>query len=245
MTDTDTKLYCIGCGPGDPDLLTLKAIDIIKNADVIYAPTAREGKPSFALSIVERFLNKDTEINQLVFPMIKDFDKLKENWKNNAMEITNSIRNGKKTVYLTVGDPSLYSTWIYVYREIINNHKDIKVEIIPGITSIFSFSAEIKTPVGEGEEIIGIIPACYNLDRLKIAAQCCDTMVFLKDGRYFNKVIEILADSGFPEDSDVFIAQEVSTNSEALQKRKLSELLKNPNENNDKYFSIMIAKKKK
>ena len=70
-------------------------------------------------------------------------------------------------------------------------------------------------------------------------------MVFLKDGRYFNKVIEILADSGFPEGSDVFIAQEVSTNSEALQKRKLSELLKTPNENNDKYFSIMIAKKKK
>ena len=175
MTDTDTKLYCIGCGPGDPDLLTLKAINIIKNADAIYTPTAREGKPSFALSIVERFLNKDTEINQLVFPMIKDFDKLKENWKNNAIEITNSIRNGKKTVYLTVGDPSLYSTWIYIYREIINNHKDIKVEIVPGITSIFSFSAEIKTPVGEGEEIIGIIPACYSLDRLKIAAQCCDT----------------------------------------------------------------------
>ena len=110
MADTDTKLYCIGCGPGDPDLLTLKAINIIKDADAIYAPTAREGKPSFALSIVERFLCKDTEINQLVFPMIKDFDKLKKNWKNNAMEITNSIRNGKKTVYLTVGDPSLYST---------------------------------------------------------------------------------------------------------------------------------------
>ncbi|MDQ3971487.1 MAG: SAM-dependent methyltransferase, partial [Thermoproteota archaeon] len=65
------KLYCIGCGPGDPDLLTLKAINIIKNADIIYTPTAREGKPSVALSIVERFLNKETEIQQLVFPMIK------------------------------------------------------------------------------------------------------------------------------------------------------------------------------
>ncbi|HZH38667.1 MAG TPA: precorrin-2 C(20)-methyltransferase [Bacillales bacterium] len=239
------KLYCIGCGPGDPDLLTLKAINIIKNADIIYTPTAREGKPSVALSIVERFLNKDTEIQQLVFPMIKDFNKLKENWKDNTKEITNSIRNGKKAIYLTVGDPSLYSTWIYIYREITNAHKDIEVEVIPGITSIFSFSAEIKTPIGEGEEIIGIIPACYNLDRLKIAAQCCDTLIFLKDGRYFNSVLEILMESGFPGESDIFIAQDVSTNSEALQKKKLSELLSNPNENNDKYFSIMIAKKKK
>ncbi len=239
------KLYCIGCGPGDPDLLTLKAINIIKNADIIYTPTAREGKPSVALSIVERFLNKDTEIQQLVFPMIKDFNKLKENWKDNTKEITDSIRNGKRAIYLTVGDPSLYSTWIYIYREISNAHKDIEVEVIPGITSIFSFSAEIKTPIGEGEEIIGIIPACYNLDRLKTAAQCCDTLIFLKDGRYFNRVLEILMESGFPGESDIFIAQDVSTNSEALQKKKLSELLRNPNENNDKYFSIMIAKKKK
>jgi precorrin-2/cobalt-factor-2 C20-methyltransferase len=239
------KLYCIGCGPGDPDLLTLKAINIIKNADIIYTPTAREGKPSVALSIVERFLNKDTEIQQLVFPMIKDFNKLKENWKDNTNKITDSIRNGKRAVYLTVGDPSLYSTWIYIYREITNAHKDIEVEVIPGITSIFSFSAEIKTPIGEGEEIIGIIPACYNLDRLKTAAQCCDTLIFLKDGRYFNSVLEILMESGFPGESDIFIAQDVSTNSEALQKKKLSELLRNPNENNDKYFSIMIAKKKK
>src|SRR5919107_6080658 len=240
-----SKLYCIGCGPGDPDLLTLKAINLIKNADIIYTPTAREGKPSVALSIVEKFINKGTEIRQLIFPMIKDFSKLRENWKNNALEITNSIRNGKKTVYLTVGDPSLYSTWIYIYKELIDKHKDIDVEIIPGITSIFSFSAEINTPIGEGEEIIGIIPACYNLERLKIAAQCCDTLIFLKDGRYFNNVLEILMESGFPGESDIFIAQDVSTGSEALQKKRLSELLRNPNENNDKYFSIMIAKKKK
>jgi|SRR6185437_840558 len=242
---TIPKLYCIGCGPGDPDLLTLKAINIIKNADVIFTPTAREGKPSVALSIVEKFLEKNTIIHNLVFPMIKDFNNLKENWKNNAREITNSVRDGKNTVYLTVGDPALYSTWIYIYKEIIKEHSDIDVEVVPGITSIFSFSSEIKTPIAEGEEIIGIVPACYNLDRLKIAAQCCDTLVFLKDGRYFNAVIETLMNSGFPGDSDIYIAQDVSINKEPFQKSKLSELSKNPNDNNDKYFSIMIVKKKK
>lgn len=238
-------LHCVGCGPGDPDLLTLKAINIIKNADVIYTPTARENKPSVALSIVEKFLAKETEIRQLVFPMVKDYEKLRQYWKSNAKEIADAVRNGKKAVYLTVGDPSLYSTWIYIHKEMSNTHKDIEIEIVPGITSIFSFSAEIKTPIGEGEEIIGIIPACYNLDRLKIAAECCDTLVFLKDGRYFNNVIDILMESSFPEDSDIFIAEDVSTDNETLQKRKLADVAKNKNENNDKYFSIMIAKKKK
>lgn len=241
----NSTLYCVGCGPGDPDLLTLKAINIIKNAEVIYTPTARENKPSVALSIVEKFLPKKTEIRQLVFPMVKDYEKLREHWKTNAKEIADAVRNGKKAVYLTVGDPSLYSTWIYIHKEMCKNYRDIEIEIVPGITSIFSFSAEIKTPIGEGEEIIGIIPACYNLDRLKIAAECCDTLVFLKDGRYFNNVIDILMKSSFPEDSDVFIAEDVSTDNETLQKRKLVDVAKNKNENNDKYFSIMIAKKKK
>lgn len=241
----NSTLYCVGCGPGDPDLLTLKAINIIKNAEVIYTPTARENKPSVALSIVEKFLTKKTEIRQLVFPMVKDYEKLREHWKTNAKEIADAVRNGKKAVYLTVGDPSLYSTWIYIHKEMCKNYRDIEIEIVPGITSIFSFSAEIKTPIGEGEEIIGIIPACYNLDRLKIAAECCDTLVFLKDGRYFNNVIDILMKSSFPEDSDVFIAEDVSTSNETLQKRKLVDVAKNKNENNDKYFSIMIAKKKK
>jgi precorrin-2/cobalt-factor-2 C20-methyltransferase len=238
-------LHCVGCGPGDPDLLTLKAINIIKNADVIFTPTARENKPSVALSIVEKFLAKETEIRQLIFPMVKDYEKLREYWKNNAKEIADAVRNRKKAVFLTVGDPSLYSTWIHIHKEMCKTHKDIDIDIVPGITSIFSFSAEIKTPIGEGEEIIGIIPACYNLDRLKIAAECCDTLVFLKDGRYFDNVIDILMDSSFPEDSDIFIAQDVSTDVETLQKRKLVDVAKNKNENNDKYFSIMIAKKKK
>lgn len=241
----DSVLYCIGCGPGDPELVTIKAINLIKNADIIFTPTARENKPSVALSIVEKYVSKGTEVRQLIFPMTKDITRLKESWKSNANEIAEAVRVGRKAVYLTVGDPSLYSTWIYIHKEIQTNHKDVEVEIVPGITSIFSFSAELKTPVGEGEEIIGIIPACYNLDRLKTAAECCDTLVFLKDGRYFNSVIDVLMESSFPDDSDVFIAQDVSTNAESLQRRKLVEIANNKNENNDKYFSIMIAKKKK
>ena len=104
----NSVLYCVGCGPGDPELITIKAINLIKNADIIFTPTARENKPSVALSIVEKYVPKETEIRQLIFPMTKDVAKLKESWKNNTAEISEAIRSGKKAIYLTVGDPSLY-----------------------------------------------------------------------------------------------------------------------------------------
>ncbi|MGI0025462.1 MAG: SAM-dependent methyltransferase, partial [Nitrososphaera sp.] len=104
------KLYCVGCGPGDPELITVRAVNIIKSAEVIFAPTAREGKPSIALAIVEKYLDRSAKKVSLVFPMVKDRDSLKEYWKRNAEEIACEVRSGKNVVYLTVGDPALYST---------------------------------------------------------------------------------------------------------------------------------------
>src|SRR3954464_10817346 len=102
------KLFCIGCGPGDPDLLTVRAVELIRGADMIFAPTARQGKASIALSVVEKYINKFTKTVSLVFPMVKDKESLRDYWKRNADEIASAVRTGKKVVYLTVGDPALY-----------------------------------------------------------------------------------------------------------------------------------------
>ncbi|MGI0039099.1 MAG: SAM-dependent methyltransferase, partial [Nitrososphaera sp.] len=118
------KLYCVGCGPGDPELLTIKAVNLIKSAEVIFAPTAREGKPSIALSVVDQYVDKSTKTVNLVFPMVKDRESLKDYWVRNAGEIADAVRSGKKVVYLTVGDPALYSTWIYIHRELKKSHPD-------------------------------------------------------------------------------------------------------------------------
>src|SRR6266508_2687855 len=108
------KLSCVGCGPGDPDLLTVKAIDRIREAEIIFAPTSKLGKPSIALSIVRKYINElTTSTIDLVFPMTKDKDLLKKQWKDNADQLAGAVLEGRNTVYLTVGDASLYSTWIY------------------------------------------------------------------------------------------------------------------------------------
>ncbi|MGI9010522.1 MAG: precorrin-2 C(20)-methyltransferase [Nitrososphaeraceae archaeon] len=236
------KLFCVGCGPGDPELLTIKALNLIKEADVIFVPTSKSDKPSIALSIVAKYINKSTKIINLVFPMIKDKNSLKEYWKKNTSEISEMVRTGKKTLYLTVGDPSLYSTWIYIHRELKNNHKDIEIEIIPGITSIFAFAAESKISLVEGDEHLSVVPACYDLNKVKNTVKSSDTIVFLKDGRYFDNVINMLSETGFSDESQIAIAQDVSTKENILEIKQLKDL-KGKKQPSQTYFSIMVVKR--
>src|SRR5574341_74553 len=238
------KLFCIGCGPGDPDLLTLKAADMIKSADVIFCPTSRAGNESRALAIVKPILNKrkeKPEIIDLIFPMVKDKETLNETWKNNADQIATKCVAGKKIAYLCVGDPSLYSTFTYIHKELKKQHPEVAIEIVPGVASMFAFASQAKISLAEGDETLAIVPACYDLNRVKTTASSCDTVIFLKDGRYFSSVIEMLKQSGFSEDSLIAIAQDVSEEGEVVKVAKLKEVSdSNPAE---KYFSIMVVKR--
>ena len=237
------KLSCVGCGPGDPELLTIKALGLIKNAEIVFAPTSKEGKPSIALSIVKKYINSSAKMVNLIFPMLKEKEVLKNYWKENAEKIANEVRAGKRVIYLTVGDPSIYSTWIYIYKELRRNHKDIEIDIVPGITSIFAFAAEAKIALVEGDETLAIVPACYDMDRVRRTSNVCDTVVFLKDGKYFDDVIDMLSDAGFVEDSIVAIAQDVAIEGEIMKMSRLADL-RGRRGSTEKYFSIMVAKKK-
>ncbi|MGA7541930.1 MAG: precorrin-2 C(20)-methyltransferase [Nitrososphaeraceae archaeon] len=237
------EVVCVGCGPGDPELLTVKAASLLKNADVIYAPTAREGKPSIALSIVQKYVNATAKIVDLIFPMVKNREQTRLYWRRNAEQIAEAAKMGKNVVYLTVGDPSLYSTWIYIQREITSRYPEIHLKIIPGIPSVFAFAAQAKISLAEGDETLGIIPACYDLEKVKRTVNSCDTLVFLKDGRHFGEVIEMLGSAGFSDDSMITMAQDVSAGEEVLKRKSLKEIRQNK-VTTEKYFSLMVAKRK-
>ena len=125
------ELVGIGVGPGDPDLLTVKAVKAIQSADVIMCPASKEDRPSIALSVVNSIIDesKKQEIMKLIFPMTKDKDILEAHWKENSKIMAEKVLSGKNVVYLTVGDPYLYSTWIYMHREIRQNHPDMKITV--------------------------------------------------------------------------------------------------------------------
>ncbi len=237
------ELICVGCGPGDPELLTVKAVNAIKNADVIMCPTSKEGKPSIALSVVSSLLDqeKKPEIVHLVFPMTKDSDILKNTWEKNSKIIAESSLSNKKVVYLTVGDPYLYSTWIYLNRELSIKHPEIKITVIPGIVSMFTFASKVGISLAEGAEKMAVIPSCYDLTKVKEIAKNCDTMIFLKDGRYFDQVIDLIRESGFSKESIFAIGQDLGTDHEIVRKLTLGEVT--PDTLTSKYFSIMVIKR--
>ncbi|MBA4717607.1 MAG: precorrin-2 C(20)-methyltransferase [Nitrosopumilus sp.] len=238
-----TSLIGIGVGPGDPELLTVKAVKAIQNADIIMCPASNKDRPSIALSVVSSLIDKskNQEIIKLIFPMTKDKDVLEQTWKRNAKIVAETVSSGKNVVYLTVGDPFLYSTWIYMHRDLKENYPDMNISVIPGIVSIFTFAAKVGVSVAEGAEKVAIIPSCYDLSSVKEIAKHSESMIFLKDGRYFEQVIKVLKESGFPDDSIFAIGQDLGTENEIIRKMTLGEV--NDGTLTTKYFSILVVKR--
>jgi len=236
-------LIGIGVGPGDVDLLTVKAVKAIQNADIIMCPASNESRPSIAFTIVSPIIDKskNQEIVKLIFPMTKDKDILKTSWKKNAKIMAETVLTGKNVVYLTVGDPFLYSTWIYMHKDLKENYPDMNINVIPGIVSMFTFAAKVGVSVAKGAEKVAIIPSCYDLSSVKEIAKHSESMIFLKDGRYFDKVIEVLKESGFPDNSIFAIGQDLGTENEIIRKMTLGEV--NDSSLTTKYFSILVVKR--
>ena len=238
-----SQLNGIGVGPGDPDLLTVKAVKAIQDADMIMCPASAEDRPSIALSVVDTLIDKskNQEIVKLIFPMTKDKAILEAHWKENSKIMAEKVLSGKNVVYLTVGDPYLYSTWIYMHREISKKHPEMKITVIPGIVSMFTFASKVGISIAEGAEKVSIIPSCYDLSSVKEIAKNSEVLVFLKDGRYFDQVIELVRESGFPEDSIFAIGQDLGTDKEIIRKLRLGDV--NDDTLTTKYFSILVIKR--
>lgn len=196
------RIYAVGVGPGDPELLTRKAERIISSAPVIYAPTGAADAASYALSIVEHLIDRSRqEIITRVFPMMKKGAELEAAWQEAATEVISLIDDGKDVAFITIGDPCLYSTFLYLYRIIREKRADIKVEIIPGISSINASAAAAGIPLGIAGERIAILPATYEDEELKKTLREFDTVVLMKVSRVFDTVYPLLVELGLAEGS--------------------------------------------
>ena len=123
-----------------------------------------------------------------------------------------------------------------MHREISQNHPEMKINVIPGIVSMFTFASKVGVSIAEGAEKVSIIPSCYDLSSVKEIAKNSEVLVFLKDGRYFDQVIELVRESGFPDDSIFAIGQDLGTDKEIIRKLRLGDV--NDDNFTTKYFSI-------
>lgn len=192
-----SKFYAIGVGPGDPELLTRKAERILREADVVLAPVSRPGEASVALDTVREFLEEGCqEIIVHQFPMTSDKDVLEKAWQEAAAMVAERVRGGKDVAFITIGDPLLYSTFIYLLRIFRESYPDVEIEIVPGISSINTAAAVEGIPLAEAEEKIVIIPATSGIESIKNALDVYDTVVLLKVKPIYAEILQLLRQTG-------------------------------------------------
>lgn len=191
------KLFGIGVGPGDPELLTVKAINAIRQLDVIIAPKTEKKDGSVALNIARQYIRPATEIVYQVFPMTVGFAADDTAWQNNQREILALLQQDKNVGFLTLGDPMFYSTYIYVFR--LLQGKGIDIETIPGIPAFCAIGSATGTPIVEGDSILSVIPANMPESRVREALKTCDNAVLMKVYKNSDSVIDMLTEEKMSE----------------------------------------------
>ncbi|HEY6008939.1 MAG TPA: precorrin-2 C(20)-methyltransferase [Geobacteraceae bacterium] len=235
--DTPAKIYAVGVGPGDPELITRKAERILRQVPVVCAPTGRGEASSYALSIVEGLLDRSRqEVLVQVFPMQRDQGALDPFWREAAAQVAGRVARGLDVAFITIGDPFLYSTFLYLYRIFREEYPEIEVEVVPGITSIGAAAAAAGVPLALTSDRIAILPATYEEEKLLKTLIDFDTIVLMKVHRVFDRVFEMLKALGLA-DKGVFIRRVGSADEEVV--RDLASLVGRELD----YLSLLIVKK--
>ncbi|GAB6100474.1 precorrin-2 C(20)-methyltransferase [Halanaerocella petrolearia] len=200
------KLYGLGVGPGDPELITLKTKRILEEVDLICTPQSKRKKDSLALEIVKEVVDCQERVNELYFPMTRDQDKLKAAWEEASQEIVNLLQQGKDVAFITLGDPLLYSTYIYILKKIKTKYPKIDLRTIPGITSVNAASSRLNLPLTEGDEKIAIVPATSNLEELEDILSKFSNVVLMKVSKNYDALVDLLTELDL-KDNATFISR--------------------------------------
>ena len=183
------KFYGIGTGPGDSTLVTIKAVNTIKMLDILYTPEPKKGGDSLALSIVKEYVPDTVEIKQRHFPMNNDSVEKMASWDAIAAEIKDDVKAGKEVGFITLGDPMIYSTYVYIMERLMDK---IEVETIPGISSFSNIASNQNFPLVMDTDPLMVIPCTMEEEKIDAALQTYDCFVLMKVYKNFKEIVQKL-----------------------------------------------------
>ena len=228
--------YGVGVGPGDPELLTLKALRVLQEVPVICTPRSETSQESYALDIVRDYLNEQRqEIIRIPFP-IDDEAGAAAVWRGAADTIGAHLTRGEDVAFITEGDPMLYSTFSYVLDSVSSGYPGVTVEIIPGVSSVMAAASSAGVPlVTHGQRLV-ILPAVYGIDDLSEAIANYDTIVLMKVNRTLLQALANLEQLGLAG-KGIYVRRASTAREEVV--RDLTKL----SEEDLDYFSLLIIKR--
>lgn len=218
-TDLARRLIGVGVGPGDPELITLKAARILSTADVVLVPATEKSAdgPGRAEAIVRAACPQIRgQIRRIPFSMAQRRGigrKRTESWRASADAAVAAFESGAATVALaTVGDPAVFSTFSYLRGNVKQRLPDVDVTLIPGITAMQALAAASRTPLVEGREVLALVPATVGPEKLGQVLDVADSVTIYKGGRTLPAVLEQIDARG----RDAVLGTDVSMETERL-----------------------------
>ena len=208
------KLIGIGVGPGDTELLTLKAAKVLESIPVIFSPKSAKEKESIALSIVKPLLEKRDDYKKVmivepIFPMIENKNELEKIWNSAADLVSQYLNTGRDVAFITLGDPSIFSTYSYLQNRLVD---DYEVETIPGITSFTACAAARNEALVEQNDILTVVPKIDK--RISNVIEYSDSIVLMKASRNSTKLeLKIKNDK---RDKDIYSVQNCTRENEKI-----------------------------
>ncbi|WP_336085524.1 precorrin-3B C(17)-methyltransferase [Nocardia sp. SSK8] len=238
MSEISTgKLWGIGLGPGDPELVTVKAARIIGAADVVAFHSARHGR-SISRAIAAPYLRAGQREEHLVYPVTTETTDhpggyqgaIDEFYEQAAARLAVHLAAGRSVALLAAGDPLFYSSYMHMHRRLADR---FEAEIVPGITSVSAASAALGTPLVEGEQVLTVLPGTMPVDELTERLRHTDAAAIMKLGRTFPGVRQALSDSGRLADA-YYVERASSTRERVLTAAEVDE-------SDVPYFAITVV----
>ncbi|WP_129600423.1 cobalt-factor II C(20)-methyltransferase [Anaerophilus nitritogenes] len=227
------KFYGIGTGPGDSTLVTIKAVKTIEKLDILVTPEPKQGGDSFALSIVKEYILPHTEIRQRHFPMNFNNEEKNTAWQKIADEIELEVKNGKNVGFITLGDPMLYSTYVYILNLL---KQKIEIETIPGISAFSNIASSKNFPLVMDKEALVVLPCTADEEKIDFTLQHYNSIVLMKVYKNFKEIIEKLKKYNL-------IQYAILVSNSSLDKEVVFTNLENITQDQISYFSTILINK--